>query len=122
MDLLFNVILETMIQYYFLIASQDFLLYQEPIEEILRERINYYKNINKDIDFGVTTNLSFLNDPDLKYIKKQLLKPSAAIISLNPQFINWLKLRIHYAIKGSFLSSSVQIPNTLALLEKVNPT
>nr|AYR05955.1 hypothetical protein [Lithothamnion sp.] len=109
-----------MIQYYFLVASQDFLLYQEPIEEILRERINHYKNLNKDIDFAFTTNLSFLDDPDLKYIKKQLLKPSAAIISRNPQFINWLKLRIHYAIKGSFLSASMQIQNTIASFDKIN--
>lgn len=109
-----------MIQYYFLVASQDFLLYQEPIEEILRERINHYKNLNKDIDFGVTTNLSFLNDPDLKYIKIQLLKPSAAIISLNPKFIDWLKLRIHYAIKGSFLSTPMQIQNTIASFDKTN--
>ncbi len=109
-----------MIQYYFLVASQDFLLYQEPIEEILRERINHYKNLNKDIDFGVTINLSFLDDPDLKYVKKQLLKPSAAIISLNPQFINWLKLRIHYAITGSFLSASMQIQNSIASFGNIN--
>lgn len=111
-----------MIQYYFLVASQDFLLYQEPIEEILRERINHYINLNKDIDFGVTTNLSFLNDPDLKYIKKQLLKPSAAIISLDPQFIDWLKLRIHYAIKGSFLSAPMRIQNNMTSFDKINIT
>nr|YP_010728867.1 hypothetical protein P6G75_pgp104 [Lithothamnion corallioides]WEA77131.1 hypothetical protein [Lithothamnion corallioides] len=109
-----------MIQYYFLVASQDFLLSQEPIEEILRERIKHYKELKKNIDFGVTTNLSFLNDPDLKYIKKQLLKPSAAIISLNPQFINWLKLRICYAIKGSFSSTSMQIQNSIASFDNVN--
>lgn len=109
-----------MIQYYFLVASQDFLLYQEPIEEILRERINHYNNLNKNIDFFVTINLSFLNSPDLEHIKNQLLKPSVAIISLNPQFINWLKLRIHYAITGSFISSSIQIQNSLASVDNFN--
>lgn len=103
-----------MIQYYFLVASQDFLLYQEPIEEILRERVNHYNSLDASIDFGVTTNLSFLNSPNLKDIKHQLVKPSVAVISLNPQFINWLKLRIHYAIIGSFMSSSVQTQNSLA--------
>ena len=92
-------------QYYFLIASKDFLLYQEPIEEILRERIRHYKTIKKNIDFFFTTNLEFLNLSDLHYIKKKLKVPSAAIVSLNPKFIDWLKLRIHYGIKGSFISS-----------------
>nr|YP_010471001.1 hypothetical protein N4M48_pgp191 [Synarthrophyton patena]UVF62830.1 hypothetical protein [Synarthrophyton patena] len=109
-----------MIQYYFLVASQDFLLYQEPIEEILRERINHYNNLNKSIDFGVTINLSFLNDPDLKYIQQQLVKPSMAIISLDSQFIDWLKLRIQYVITGSFLSSSINIKNSLASFDKIN--
>lgn len=109
-----------MIQYYFLVASKDFLLYQEPIEEILRERIKHYQNLNKSIDFGVTTNLSFLNDPSLNHIKSQLIKPSAAIISLDSKFIHWLKLRIHYVIIGSFVSSSINIKNSLASFDNFN--
>ena len=92
-----------MVRYYFLVASRDFLFYQEPIEEILRERLKHYKAINKVIDFAITTNLDFLDLPELKNIKRQLIKPSVAIISLNPKFINWLKLRIHYALKGNFV-------------------
>ena len=69
---------------------------------------------------ATTTNLSFLNSPDLKNIKSQLLKPSAAVISLNPQFINWLKLRIHYAVTGSFISSSIKIRNSLASFDNFN--
>lgn len=106
-----------MIRYYFLIASQDFLFIQEPVEEILRERIKHYHALKKEIDFGLTTDLEFLNSPDLKIIKQQLIKPSAAIVSLNPKFIDWLKLRIHYAIKGSFVSPSVQKYNTIFSLE-----
>lgn len=98
-----------MIRYYFLVASKDFLFYQEPIEEILRERIKHYRTLKKEIDFGITTDLDFLNVPDLENVKKQLVKPSVAVISLNPRFIDWLKLRTHYAIKGSFLSSSFQV-------------
>lgn len=103
-----------MIRYYFLIASQDFLFYQEPVEEILRERIKHYNLLKKEIDFGLTTDLDFLNQPNLENIKRQLIKPSAAIISLNPKFIHWLKLRIHYAVTGSFLSSSVKQYNNLS--------
>lgn len=103
-----------MIRYYFLIASQDFLFFQEPVEEILRERMKHYNLLKKEIDFGLTTNLDFLNQPDLKNIKSQLMKPSAAIISLNPKFINWLKLRMHYVIIGSFVTSSVRQYNSLS--------
>lgn len=102
-----------MVRYYFLVASQDFLFHQEPVEEILRERIKHYDNIDKDIDFGLTTDLDFLDAPDLYFIKKQLIKPSAAIISLNPKFIDWLKLRIHYVVTGSFISSSLRDYNKL---------
>lgn len=103
-----------MIRYYFLIASQDFLFSQEPVEEILRERIKHYNLVKKEIDFGLTTDLDFLDQSGLESIKKQLIKPSAAIISLNPKFINWLKLRIHYAVTGSFLSSSTKQYNSLS--------
>ena len=103
-----------MIRYYFLVASKDFLFYQEPIEEILRERIKHYYALKKEIDFGITTNLDFLNTPDLEIVRKQLTKPSAAVISLNPRFIDWLKLRIHYAVTGSFTSSSLREYNQLS--------
>lgn len=100
---------------YFLIASKDFLLYQEPVEEILRERIKHYKAIKKNVDFYFITNLDFLDQPDLIYIKKKLIQPSAAVISLNPKFINWLKLRLHYGITGSFMTSSINKYDKLLL-------
>ena len=100
-------------RYYFLIASKDFLFFQEPIEEILRERISHYFSINKNIDFCLTTDLDFLEASSLKPIKSNLVKPSAAIVSLNPKFINWLKLRVHYGITGSFTSSSFEEQNSV---------
>jgi hypothetical protein len=115
-----NNISELMIRHYFLIATRDFFLYQEPIEEILRERIRHYNNLEKDIDFCLTANLSFLNSPDLRIIEKQLIKPSVAIVSLNPKFIDWLKLRTNYAIKGSFMSSRLQMNNSLVTIDDYN--
>ena len=108
-----------MIRYYFLIASQDFLFYQEPVEEILRERMNHYSALNKEIDFFATVNLDFLNRPDLEFVKQKLTKPSAAIISLNPKFIDWLKLRVQYGIKGSFVSSDIKKDNKILLGESI---
>ena len=103
-------------RYYFFIASQDFLFFQEPIEEILRERIRHYTSINKKIDFCLTKNLTFLEAPSLNQIKTNLVKPSVAIVSLNPKFINWLKLRVHYGVVGSFAASSFQEENSLILI------
>lgn len=105
-------------RYYFIAVSQDFLFHQEPIEEIIRERINHYNSLKKEIDFYVTKDLGFLSSDELKYIQREIVKPPAAIISLNPRFIDWLKLRIQYGVKGSFVSLSVKHPNSLFALDK----
>ncbi len=101
-----------MVRYYFFVASQDFLFYQEPVEEILRERMNHYSVLKKEIDFCLTTNLDFLNAQELNFIKQKLSdRPSAAIISLNPRFINWLSLRAQYGIKEALCHRLKNIMN-----------
>nr|YP_009315056.1 Hypothetical protein ycf54 [Titanophycus setchellii]SCW23511.1 Hypothetical protein ycf54 [Titanophycus setchellii] len=102
-----------MYTYHFAIASQDFLLHEEPLEEVLRERINHYKNMDKIIDFWLVTNPSFIHAPEMINIKKQLVKPSAAILSYNPKFIEWIKLRFSFVLVGQFQSSSTDINNLL---------
>nr|YP_009293717.1 hypothetical protein Rhodyp_121 [Rhodymenia pseudopalmata]AOM64399.1 hypothetical protein Rhodyp_121 [Rhodymenia pseudopalmata] len=96
-----------MYNYYFAIASKNFLMNQEPLEEILRERTDHYKSINKAIDFWLILNPAFLNSPDLEYIAKQLKSPSAAIVSFDKQFIQWLKLRIGFVAIGNFQSKQM---------------
>ena len=93
--------------YHFLIASQDFLVKEEPLEEILRERKNYYKSISKEIDFWFVLNPSFIDIAtfDDNYVK--LPKKCAAIVSLDKQFIQWLKLRIGFVALGNFQSSDL---------------
>lgn len=88
--------------YYFALASQNFLLVQEPLEEVFRERVNYYQSHNKTIDFWLMTNPSFLDKPDMISFKNLVPKDSVAIISTNQLFINWLKLRIGYVCIGQF--------------------
>lgn len=105
-------------RYYFIIVSQDFLFYQEPIEEIIRERINHYSALRKEIDFFVITDLSLLGNSELQSMKQKMIKPSAAIISLNPKFIDWLQLRMQCGITGSFVSSSLARKNTLLISDK----
>nr|SCW22899.1 Hypothetical protein ycf54 [Nemalion sp. H.1444] len=91
--------------YYFAIASQDFLLNEEPLEEVLRERINHYNNIQKVIDFWLVIDPDFINNTEMADVKKQLKKPSAAILSHNKTFIEWLKLRFGFILTGEFKSS-----------------
>lgn len=93
-------------QYYFAIASKSFLMEEEPIEEILRERTDYYNRNNKNLDFWLVTNPSFINLSQFADIKAQLKKPSAAIISLDQKFIQWLKLRIGFVAIGEFEADS----------------
>nr|YP_009314850.1 Hypothetical protein ycf54 [Scinaia undulata]SCW23305.1 Hypothetical protein ycf54 [Scinaia undulata] len=104
-----------MVTYYFAIASQDFLLHEEPVEEVLRERINHYKSIKKFIDFQLVLNPAFLEAPEMSKVKKQLNKPSAAIVSNNPKFIDWLKLRFGFVLTGQFESPSKHIADPFAV-------
>nr|YP_010196688.1 hypothetical protein LKZ11_pgp191 [Gracilaria cliftonii]UAD84492.1 hypothetical protein [Gracilaria cliftonii] len=96
-----------MTEYYFTIASKNFLMNEEPIEEILRERTNHYKNIKKEIDFWFITNPNLLKTFNLRHIKTQLTEDYAAIISLDAKFIQWLKLRIGFVAVGKFESNYI---------------
>lgn len=100
-----------MYSYYFAIASQSFFLVQEPIEEILRERIQYYENINKEVDFWFVLNPSFISSID-NTSYTNFPNDLAAIVSLDKDFIKWLKLRITFVCTGSFESKSLFIPNS----------
>nr|YP_009393437.1 hypothetical protein [Bostrychia simpliciuscula]ARW61999.1 hypothetical protein [Bostrychia simpliciuscula] len=97
--------------YHFVVASKSFLLVQEPIEEILRERTYYYKDNNKEIDFWFITNPSFIDVLELKNEFLSIPDSLAAIVSLDQQFIKWLKLRISFVHIGSFKSKSLFILN-----------
>nr|YP_009394674.1 hypothetical protein [Polysiphonia elongata]ARW63236.1 hypothetical protein [Polysiphonia elongata] len=103
-----------MYNYHFAVATQSFFLDQEPIEEILRERINYYKSFNKEIDFWFILNPSFSDSlgNSLDMTHNNLNKSVAAIVSLDKKFIQWLKLRIVFVNVGSFQSKSVFIPES----------
>nr|YP_010330109.1 hypothetical protein MW505_pgp172 [Porphyridium aerugineum]UNJ17825.1 hypothetical protein [Porphyridium aerugineum] len=87
-------------KYYFAVASQKFFLEEEPIEEVLREKTYYYSTIQKPIDFWLVLNPKFLDKPEISKLKDKIKQPAAAIISTNPTFINWIKLRIGYVLTG----------------------
>ena len=45
-----------MTTYYFVAASEKFLTVEEPLDEILKERMRNYKENNKEIDFWLLKN------------------------------------------------------------------
>ncbi|MBF2006795.1 MgPME-cyclase complex family protein [Chlorogloeopsis fritschii PCC 9212] len=106
--------------YYYVLASQRFLLEEEPMEEVLRERTRHYHEQEKEIDFWVVKQPAFLEAPEMAALKAKCPQPAAAIISTNPQFITWLKLRLEYVLTGEFQAPSETIPNALASLATVS--
>jgi len=99
-----------MTTYYYLLASQKFLLEDEPLEEVFRERTRNYQEQNKEIDFWLVKQPAFLESPAMAELKQKCPQPAAAIISTNAQFITWLKLRLEYVITGQFDDSQVGDP------------
>ncbi len=108
-----------MTTYYYVLASQRFLLEEEPFEEVLRERTRHYEETQKEIDFWLVKQPAFLETAELASVKAQCPQPSVAIISTSSQFITWLKLRLEYVITGEFQAPSEQIPDPLASLASV---
>ncbi len=100
--------------YHYVLASQRFLLEEEPLEEVLKERTRNYHEQEKEIDFWLVKQPAFLELPTMAEAKAKCPQPSAAIISTDPQFITWLKLRLEYVFTGEFQAPSDTIPDPLA--------
>lgn len=105
--------------YYYVLASQKFLLEEEPLDEVLRERRRHYQEQEKPIDFWLIKQPAFLETPDFREVKARCPQPAAAVISTDKTFITWLKLRLEYIITGEFTAPSDSIPQPLASLEAV---
>jgi hypothetical protein len=100
--------------YYFILMSQKDFLENQVIEEILREKANYYNSKQKIKDFWIVNSPSFIND---LFINNQLKKSNfykqkinnitknlndscyefySSIITSDIEFIKWIKLRLGY--------------------------
>jgi len=98
-----------MTTYFFIAASEKFLTFEEPIEEILKERMRNYKENNKEIDFWLLKNPSFLQTTQFVDLKAKIPSPSAAILSTDKKFITFLKLRLEFVVVGEFECPSAEI-------------
>lgn len=108
-----------MTTYYFVAASQKFLIDEEPLDEVIRERTRNYREREKEIDFWVIKQPAFLNAPEMAEFKAKCPQPAAAIVSTDRQFVTWLKLRLEYVLTGEFEAPSETIPDPLASLAAV---
>jgi len=98
-----------MTTYYFIAASEKFLTVDEPIEEILKERMRNYKENNKEIDFWLLKNPSFLQTTQFVDLKAKIPSTPAAILSTDKKFITFLKLRLEFVAVGEFKFPNAEI-------------
>jgi hypothetical protein len=105
-----------MTTYHFVAASETFLTEEEPLEEVLRERVENYTAKNKPIDFWLLSRPAFLESPDLASIAAEVPRPAAAVVSTDEKFITFMKLRLEFVARGSFEAPSSSIPEPLACL------
>lgn len=105
--------------YYYLVASQKFLLEEEPLDEVLRERTRHYQEQEKAIDFWLVKQPAFLEAPALAEVKARCPQPAAAIVSTDKTLITWLKLRMEFVLTGEFRVPTPGITDPLASLEGV---
>jgi len=98
-----------MTTYYFVAASEKFLTVEEPIEEILKERMRNYKENNKEIDFWLLKNPSFLKTSQFVDLTSKIPSPPAAVLSTDKKFITFLKLRLEFVAVGEFKCPNAEI-------------
>ena len=102
-----------MTTYFFVAASEKFLTVEEPLEEILKERTRNYKENNKEIDFWLLKNPSFLKSSKLLDLSAKIPNNPAAVISTDKKFITFLKLRLEFVAVGEFECPNNEITDPL---------
>lgn len=105
--------------YHFCLASRRFLLEEEPFAEVLKERTRNYHEREKEIDFWLVEQPAFLEAPEFAEFKSKCPQPAVAVISTDPKFITWLRLRLEYVLTGQFDAPSESIPEPLKSLAAV---
>jgi hypothetical protein len=105
-----------MTHYHFVAASRSFLIEEEPLEEVLRERVRNYGEKDKAIDFWLLERPAFLEAPELAAIAASVPRPAAAVVSTDEKFITFMKLRLEFVVEGGFEAPSPAIPDPLATL------
>jgi hypothetical protein len=101
--------------YYYLVMSQKDLLQNQVMEEVLREKASYYNSRKKNLDYWILISPDFLFKNNLikkiqsskfynQKLKDILIVDStnkempfyATLVSLDKEFMDWIKLRLGY--------------------------
>ena len=98
-----------MTTYFFVAASAKFLTFEEPLDEILKERERNYKENNKEKDFWLLKNPSFLKTNQFYDLTEKIPSTPAAVISTDKKFITFLKLRLEFVAVGDFECPNAEI-------------
>ena len=101
--------------YYFVAASEKFLMVEEPLDEILKERERNYKENNKEKDFWLLKNPSFLQTSQFVDLRVKIPSSPAAVLSTDKKFITFLKLRLEFVAVGEFECPSAEITDPFKL-------
>ena len=72
-----------------------------------------YKENNKEIDFWLLKNPSFLQTTQFVDLKAKIPSPPAAILSTDKKFITFLKLRLEFVAVGEFECPNAEIIDPL---------
>lgn len=102
--------------HHFIAASEAFLTREEPLDEVLRERTRHYEASGREIDFWLVRQPAFLEAPELASATAAVPRPAAAVVSTDPGFITFMKLRLEFVLRGQFEAPSASIPDPLASL------
>lgn len=103
--------------HHFVAASRSFLIEEEPLEEVLRERVRNYAEKDKAIDFWLVERPAFLEAAEVAGSVASVPRPAAAVVSTDEKFITFMKLRLEFVVQGSFEAPSPTIPDPLATLD-----
>lgn len=104
-------------KYYYLLLSHTEFLAENGLEEVLRERANYYKNQKRQKNFWILLSPKFIENKNIqqriektnfyKRLKEKNLQ-FTAIISMNYEFIKWIELRMGYFENISINDSNLE--------------
>jgi hypothetical protein len=100
--------------FYYVAASEAFLTREEPLAEVLAERCRNYAENDKEIDFWLVRRPKFLESAILAPQTISLPRPAAAVISTDRRFIDFMKLRLEFVLKGEFEAPCSAIPDPFA--------
>lgn len=94
-------------KYHYLVANAKFMLDEEEhFKELMCERLRYYGERNKEVDFWLVIEPKFLDKfPD---VTKRLGRPAVALVSTNGTWITFMKLRLDRVLQREFEAETLE--------------